>query len=202
MGVPDKEPFNKDYYQQFYTEPKTRVTDQREIHRLGRFVASYLKYLRVPVTRVLDLGCGMGYWQPVIRRHYPRATYVGVEYSRFLCRSKGWQHGSVVDYQTDEPADLVICQGVLQYLHNRDAAKAINNLGRLSRGALYLEVLTQRDWDDVCDQSATDGDTFLRTADWYRERLKRHFRSVGGGVFLSRECDAPLYEMEYLDPLT
>jgi len=146
----------------------------------------------------LDVGCGMGYWQAVIERHFPKAHYTGVEFSKYLCDKKGWIQGSVVSFQSEEPFDLVICQGVLQYLNNGDATKAIANLGRLSREALYLEVLTENDWKTVCDQETTDGNTHLRRGSWYQQRLKTNFIPVGGGVFISRRADVPLYEMEML----
>ena len=38
-----------------------------------------------------------------------------------------------------------------------DARKAIRNLARLTRGALFLEVLTREDWERNTEQGATDG---------------------------------------------
>jgi O-methyltransferase involved in polyketide biosynthesis len=101
-----------------------------------------------------------------------------------------------VDYSSARPFDLVICQGVLQYLDDRSAARALENLGKLSRGALYLEALTQEDWDEVCDRRYTDGDVYLRPASFYRKRLGRDFRSAGGGLYLHRESPALLYALE------
>ncbi len=65
----------------------------------GAFVSSYLKYLRVPVRRVLDVGCGVGLWRDIVAKHFPQASYHGVEVSEYLCRRYGWERGSVVDYQ-------------------------------------------------------------------------------------------------------
>ena len=52
--------FDEAYYQRFYFDKKTSVADPAHIERLGTFVCSYLQYLRVPVRRVLDVGCGVG----------------------------------------------------------------------------------------------------------------------------------------------
>src|SRR5690606_8441355 len=123
---------------------------------------------------------GFGYWQPVIARHFPNASYTGVEFSEYLCRTYGWTRGSVVDFAADRPFDLVICQGVLQYLDDEQADLAIKNLGRLTRQFLYLEVLTIQDWTRNCDQSVTDGETFKREGNWYRERLAPLFQNLGG----------------------
>jgi SAM-dependent methyltransferase len=190
--------FDRAYYQRFYRNPRTRVASQRDVDRLGDFVCSYLKYLRLPVRSVLDVGCGLGFWKSVVARRFPRARYVGVEYSAYLCETKGWIRGSVVDFQSETPFDLVICQGVLQYLSPRDAERAIANLARLSRAAVYLEVLTRDDWKSVCDQAATDGRVDLRSAAWYRKRLARRFTAAGGGVFLKKDAPTRLYALEAL----
>ena len=69
--------------------------------------------------------------------------------------------------------DLVVCHDVLQYLDDAGAARALVNLARLARGALYFSVLTRRDWRQAADQSRTDRDVHLRSADWYQRRLRR-----------------------------
>jgi hypothetical protein len=105
----------------------------------------------------------------------------------------------VVDYRPEKgegKADLVICQGVLQYLDAREARRAVGNLARLTGGALYLEVLTRNDWEENCNQSITDGDVYLRDAAWYRRELSRSFIGCGGGVFVHRKADVVLYDME------
>ena len=190
--------FDASYYQRFYGDPETRVADAEDIARLGRFVGAYIHYLELPVKRVLDMGCGMGLWQPVIKELFPSATYTGVEISAHLCKTHGYTRGSVVDYAGRGQYDLVICQGVLQYLSNGDANKALANLARLCRGVLYLEALTQEDWDHNCDQERTDGDVFLRPAAFYRQRLSRPFVALGGGLFLARQAPVTLYELEKL----
>jgi len=191
--------FDQAYYDRFYRDAATRVDDPAALRRLGRFVCAYVKHLQIDVERVVDLGCGLGAWRGVIARHFPRATYQGVEISDYLCREYGWTRGSVVDFRAREPFDLAICQGVLQYLGNQDAAKAIRNLGVLSAGVLYLEALTREDWERNCDQERTDGDVHLRPVAWYRERLAPAFVNCGGGVFLSRRVESYIYELEKLD---
>lgn len=188
--------FDQAYYDKYYGNNRTRVATRDSIRVLGEFVCSYLRHLSLPVQRVLDMGCGLGFWKRVIQRQFPQAHYEGVEFSDYLCKLHGWKQGSVVDYKSDEPFDLVICQGVLQYLAKEDARKAIRNLGRLCRGALYLEVLTVKDWQENCDQTVTDGSTFLREGSWYREHLRPHFQACGGGVFVNRAAPVVFYEME------
>jgi trans-aconitate methyltransferase len=193
----DRNRFDSSYYERYYRNPRTRVTTEREVQRLGRFVCSYLAHLDVSVQRVLDAGCGLGYWRGVVAEHYPRARYQGIEVSAYLCQELGWTQASIAEYRPRGRFDLVICQGVLQYLDASEADAAIENLGRLCRGALYLEALTAEDWRDNCDRHATDGKVHLRAAAWYRRRLARSFRACGGGVYLHKQADAVLYALEH-----
>ena len=193
--------FDEAYYQRFYFDKKTRVLDRAHVDRLGAFVAAYIQYLRVPVRRVLDMGCGIGLWQGLIARHFPGASYHGVEISDYLCQRYGWERGSVADYAAQEPFDLVICQGVLPYLDPSDLQRAlVVNLGRLSRGALYVEAVAREDYErDMIDEDLTDARQFRHRVALYRRGLREHMREMGGGLWLSRQANVPLFALEHLD---
>lgn len=192
--------FDEAYYQRYYWDKKTSVVDPAHFQRLGHFVCSYLKYLRVPVRRVLDIGCGIGLWRDVIAEQFPGASYHGVEFSEFLCNKYGWERGSVVDYCNYETFDLIICQGVLPYLNPSDLKLALNNLGTLSRGALYVEAVSREDYErDIIDEELTDKRLFRHRAELYRRGLSRHFKELGGGMWLQRDCETPLFELECAD---
>ena len=189
--------FDEAYYQRYYFDKKTSVVDPEHVERLGAFVCSYLQYLRVPVKRVLDVGCGIGLWQGPVARHFPGAAYHGVEVSEYLCGRYGWTRGSVVNYQSAEPFDLVICQGVLPYLSAADLQLALRNLGRLSRGALYVEAVTREDYErETLDEALTDPRLFRHRAQLYRRGLADGFKTLGGGVWLSHKAEVPLFELE------
>jgi SAM-dependent methyltransferase len=190
-------PFDHDYYQRFYFNRKTRVIDQTHVDKLGDFVCSYVSYLDLPVRRVLDVGCGIGLWKNVIERRFPSARYVGVEYSEYLCERYGWQKGSVVDFQARVPFDLVICQGVLPYLDDAQAKRAMRNLGVLCRGMLYVEAVTKEDFDEgVINEALTDPAMKRRPLSFYKRGLRASFEALGGGVFLQRAAQRPLYALE------
>jgi hypothetical protein len=190
------EAFDAAYYARFYGEPETRVGCADSTAKLARFVAAYLDYLEIRPETALDFGCGLGLWRAPLEQAFPGLSYFGVELSEHMCEARGWAQGSVVDYEHDEEVDLVICQGVLQYLRPREARQAIHNLARHCRGALYLEVLTREDWEHNCDREITDGEVFLRPVDWYRQVLAPRFRSCGGGLFVPRHGGTVLYELE------
>lgn len=194
--------FDEAYYQRYYFDKKTSVIDPEHAERLGAFVCSYLQYLRVPVKRVLDVGCGIGLWRAAVARHFPDASYHGVEFSDYLCGRFGWERGSVVDYQAHDPAepfDLVICQGVLPYLNAADAQAAMRNLARLSQGALYVEAVTREDWEqDIVDQTLTDTRQYRHRAQLYRRTLAEGFTEIGGGLWLSHRAEVPLFALEHM----
>jgi len=113
-----------------------------------------------------------------------------------LCTRYGWEHGRLEEYRTSAPFDLVICYDVLQYLEERAARRALANLGRLCRGVLYFTALTRTDWRLNCDQRRTDANVMMRTARWYRSRLRRAFIETGAGFWLRRGAPLVVWELE------
>lgn len=188
--------FDAEFYRRFYGNPATRVASTADADRLGDFVCAYAAYLGVRVRRVLDAGCGLGQLRAPVLRRFPAARYTGLEVSEYLARRYGWVHGGLEDYRPRGAFDLVICHDVLQYLDDRAAARAVANLARLSRGLLYVSVLTLEDWRSAADRSRTDGDVHLRPVDWYRRRLDRAFLALGGGLFARRGRAPVLWALE------
>jgi SAM-dependent methyltransferase len=187
--------FDAAYYQRFYFDTRTAVTSKAEMRARGGLIAAYANHVGLPVRHILDAGCGIGLLRPALTRAFPRARYTGLEYSEYLCARYGWTRGSLADWSAD-PFDLVVCYDVLQYLDDRAATRAIANLGRLTRGVLYLSALTRRDWRENCDRTRTDPDVHLRDAQWYGTRLRRSFRPSGAGFWVRRGAPLTTWEME------
>jgi len=187
--------FDADYYRRFYYDGRTAVTSRAEMRARAKLIGAYANHIGLPVRRMLDAGCGIGLLRAPLMRAFPRARYTGLEFSQYLCERYGWTQGSLSTFR-DDPFDLVVCYDVLQYLDDRTAARAIANLGRLTRGVLYLSALTTRDWQRNCDRSRTDRDVFLRDVQWYGARLRRHFRPSGVGFWIRRGAPLVTWEME------
>lgn len=188
--------FNRDYYRRYYLDPRTAVNSRRDMLRLARFIAAYLAYLELPVGRILDAGCGCGWLRSPFRRLMPSASYTGLEVSEYLCQRHGWTRGSLDRYASRKPFQLIVCNGVLQYLEDKAAARALANLARLSDGVLYFNALTLEDWRSNADRECTDGDVCLRPAHWYQARLRRSFVEIGAGLWLRRGLGVSLWQLE------
>ena len=188
--------FDRDYYQRFYFNPRTAVTSRAEMRARARLIVGCVQYVGLPVARILDAGCGVGLLRAPLKRALRAADYVGLEFSEYLCRRYGWRQGSIATLRTRERFDLVICYDVLQYLSAAQARRAIANLGRVCRGALYFGALTLEDWRDNCDQTRTDRIPGLRRGAWYRRELSRAFTPMGCGMWLKRGLPLTLWNLD------
>jgi SAM-dependent methyltransferase len=189
-------PFDREYYRRFYYDPSTAVTTRREMQARAHLIAAFAEHTGLPVRRILDAGCGTGMLRTPLLRRLPRAEYVGLETSEYLCQRHGWVHGEIESYRSATAFDLVICYDVLQYLDAGSATRAIANLARLCRGILYFSALTKLDWEYNCDTQRTDSEVHLRTGDWYRKLLRQYFAEAGVGFWLRKGAPLTLWELE------
>ena len=188
--------FDQQFYQRFYVNPRTRVTTREEMTRRAHAVAALMKHLELPVRHILDAGCGMGWMRAPLLKAFPDAVYTGLEVSEHLCARHGWIQASLADYRSRARFDLIVCYDVLQYLSDREAVRAMANLARLCRGAVYFHAPTEEDWQENADRSSSDSEIYLRSAQWYRARLARHFDHAGFGLHVRRGVPFAQWELE------
>jgi trans-aconitate methyltransferase len=188
--------FDSAYFRKYYFNSATRVTTAGEMRGRAQLIAAVLRHAGIPVRSILDAGCGIGLLRKAFAAVLPRARYMGLEASEYLCARYGWVRGSVVDFSPRSARNLVVCYDVLQYLNDDDAARAIRNLAKLTNAAAYVSALTHEDWWENCDRTRTDRAVHLRPGDWYRRRLRKHFRYLGFGVWLRKDVVAILWDME------
>ncbi len=189
------ERFDKAYFDRYYRDPATRSATRDDAQRQADFITAYLRYLRVSIRHVVDIGCGLGHLLQALQAAMPRARMLGVDTSEYLCERFGWQYGSLPHYSPPRPFDLVICHDVVAYLDDDAAAGAIATLARATRKALFFAALTVEDLA-LCDRARTDTDVHLRPNEWYRHRLGRHFEAVGGGLWLKKPADAVIWSLD------
>jgi 2-polyprenyl-3-methyl-5-hydroxy-6-metoxy-1,4-benzoquinol methylase len=191
-----KTSFDAAYFRKYYFNAATSVTTPAEMRGRAQLIAAILRHANIPVRSILDAGCGIGLLRKPFAAAIPRARYTGLENSEYLCSRYEWTKGSVTDFAPRSQSDLVICYDVLQYLDDRHASRAIANLAKLSRAAVYLSALTREDWRENCDRARTDRAVHLRPGDWYRRRLRRHFNYLGFGVWLRKDVTAIIWDLE------
>ena len=120
----DSDRFDAEFFRRYYGDPDTRVADEDDAERIGGLIGGIVRYMELPVRTILDAGCGIGMLREPLLRHFPGASYEGLEYSTYLCGEHGWTQGSVADHVSPAPYDLVVCHDVLQYLDDRSAARS------------------------------------------------------------------------------
>jgi SAM-dependent methyltransferase len=188
--------FDRAYYRKFYFDPRTAVTTRAEMKARARLIIAYAGHIGLPVRRILDAGCGTGMLRTPFLKAFPKARYVGLDVSEYLCERYGWEHGTVDTWCSPVPFDLVVCYDVVQYLDARGAARALANLARLCQAVLYFGALTELDWRRNCDRRRTDAAVHMREGEWYRTRLRRSFHEIGAGFWLRRGAPITVWELE------
>jgi 2-polyprenyl-3-methyl-5-hydroxy-6-metoxy-1,4-benzoquinol methylase len=188
--------FDEAYYHRFYESPQTRVVSAEEHHHRAQFVFSFAEYNKVEMKSVLDIGAGIGLWKHWVEKHQKGVAYTGTEVSAVMCKKHGFQHRDIARWRDRKKHDLIICQGVLQYLPDPDVAPAVANIAAMSRGLVYVEVVTRADLRDRADKAKTDADVYVRNGSYYRGILAKHFVSVGCGLWWAKDRPPPFWELE------
>jgi hypothetical protein len=186
--------FDAAYYRRFYRDRP--VHDRRRIGHLAGGVLGFAGWWGIPVRSVLDVGAGPGLWRDWFAANRPGVRYRSTDVSPYACERYGHERLDIATWVPNRRYDLVVCQGVLQYLDDRAATAAIEHLGAAARGLLYLEVPTAGDRATVIDPDLTDLDVHWRTGRWYRTRLASHFVDLGAGLHGSLGSGVSFYELE------
>ena len=188
--------FDEAYYHRFYESKETRVISPEEHAHLCEFVFAFAKYNKIEMKSVLDIGAGIGLWKHWIEKHAKGTQYTGTEVSQAMCKKHGYQHRDIARWRDRKKHDLIICQGVLQYLPDPDVAPAVANIAAMSRGLVYIEVMTRQDLRETVDTARSDTDIYVRNGSYYRGILSKHLISVGCGLWWAKDRPTPFFELE------
>ncbi len=193
---PAERRFDAAYYHRFYGSPRTRIYGPKEVAHLGAGLVEMIAWYGGKVRSVLEVGAGVGLLRDWFAVAHPRIRYLSTERSPYAAARYGHEQRDIVTWRGERKFDLVVCQGVLPYLADRGANAAMDNLAAMTRGFLYLEAITRRDYETVCDREKTDPEMRLRPAQFYRRRLRRHFQPLGGGLFYAKDGPLAFWELE------
>jgi hypothetical protein len=119
------------------------VHDKARIGQLARAVTSMIAWHGGALSSVLDVGAGAGLWRDWFAKHKPKSKYRSIEVSAYACERYGHEQRDITTWCARERFDLIVCQGVLQYIPDGGADAAIVNLGTMARGFLYLEATSR-----------------------------------------------------------
>ena len=188
--------FDDAYYRRFYVDPNSRVYTRKRHALLIAGVVSMVEWFGVELKCVLDVGAGLGWWGSWLRRHRPSTQVVSTELEPQVCEKYGHLQADITAWRIHRHFDLVVCQGVLPYLDDGGALRAIDNLAAMCGGCLYVEAITREDFRESIDAARTDLRVNLRPVSFYRKALKPHFREIGAGLYASRAAELPFYALE------
>ena len=169
--------YNQAYFDKWYRNPKHRVsTPASTLRKATLAVAMAEYYLERPIRTVLDIGCGEGQWQPILKKLRTKVSYLGVDPSEYAIQRHGKRRnliqGSFTDLSTLplEPAyDLVICSDLLYYLPQKDLVQGFAALAALVEGVAFLEA-----YPTTISLRGDAKKLQPRTAAFYRRLFRKH----------------------------
>jgi len=172
--IPPKR-YDRAYFDRWYRGDDPAVGTEADLERaVALAVAATESVLARPVRSVLDVGCGEGRWQPVLRRLRPRASYLGIDPSRYAVDRFGTRRNlrsgrlaELAYHVFDEPFDLVVCSDVLHYLAADEIRIGLPALAERTGGLAVIDVF--------CAEDQPEGDRdglHLRSSSWYRGVLR------------------------------
>lgn len=149
--VDSTEPYGRAYFDRWYRDEG--FGSPARLERRVRYAMAAAEFLLDrPVRSVLDVGCGEGVWQPVVRRLRARARYVGVDPSEYAVTRFGARRnlhlgtlGSLHEVDLAGPFDLIVCVDVLGYPADAEVRRGLRTLGALLGGVAFLEAFTTED---------------------------------------------------------
>ncbi len=166
--------YGRDYYERWYRNPTTRVKSAAELARTVAVAVSLAEYhLERPIRRVLDVGCGEGRWRAPLQRLRPRVDYLGVDASEWAVARWGARRNlrrldlaDLGSLQLRQPADLLVCNDVIQYVPDAVLEPALDEFRRLCGGLMFVTAFCAED-EFIGDRAGWQP----RPAAWYRDRL-------------------------------
>lgn len=169
--------YDKTYFDKWYRNPTHRVSTMASAGRkaaLALAVAEY--YLERPVRTVLDVGCGEGQWQPILKKLRPSLRYTGVDPSEYAIGRYGKKRhlilggfGDLGRLKLGLSYDLIICSDILYYVPGTELVEGIKELAARLEGVAFFEA--------YASDEALKGDTRSmerRDASFYKKLFRKN----------------------------
>lgn len=196
--------YDRAYFETWYRDPRKAIVRRADLERkVAMALAAAEHLLGRAVESVLDVGCGEGAWQPILRARRPRLRYLGLDTSAYAVnrfgRARNVRFGSwgqLGALRFGAPFDLVVCSDALHYVPTGEFRRGASGLARLVGGAAYLDFLTS----DDDRATGIEGDLAgfrRRSAAWYRKELRATgLVECGLGMWAAADLEPALTAME------
>ena len=198
--MPKEKVYDEEYFDRWYRDPRYAVIHEAVLARRVQLAIAAAEFLlERPIRNVLDVGCGEGPWQPLVKSARPKAKYLGVDSSEYAIdrygKTRNLRLGSFGDLgkmKLDAGYDLIVCSDVLHYVPTKEARRGLKAIGKLLDGLAFIEVFTSKD-----DTIGDDDDYHKRTPSQYREMFKEAgLVHVGMHCFVDRSLADDLTSFE------
>lgn len=199
-GASETKVYDQAYFERWYRDPRYAVIHQEVLARRVQLAISAAEFvLERPIRKVLDVGCGEGPWQPLIKLARPKASYLGVDSSKYAIKrfgkSRNLRHGrfgDIGDMNIKGTFDLIVCSDVLHYVETKEARRGLKAIGQLLEGLAFIEVFTSKD-----DTIGDDDEYQKRSPSKYREMFREAgLVHVGMHCFVDRSLADDLTSFE------
>lgn len=169
--------YNKRYFDKWYRDPKHKVSTVGALRRKAAMVVAIAEYyLERPIRSVLDVGCGEGQWQPVLKKLRPKVKYLGIDPSAYAVKRFGKRRnlvvgtlGRIAELDLAASYDLVICSNALYYIPAAELDLGLWALVPRIGGVAFLEA-----YDTETPLTGDTGNMERRNAAAYRKLFRRH----------------------------
>ncbi|MEO8671667.1 MAG: class I SAM-dependent methyltransferase, partial [Tahibacter sp.] len=165
-------PYDRAYFDKWYRDKQHQVGSKEGLQRkVALAVAQAEYYLGRPIRHVLDVGCGEGPWQPLLKALRPKASYLGLDSSAYAIERWGRARnlrlatfGQLEHLRFDQRFDLILCCDILHYVKSAELRRGMSGIVDLLEGVAFMELFT------TADKLVGDLQGFQRrTPRWYRQ---------------------------------
>ena len=197
--------YDRAYFDRWYRGDHPAVGTEEDLRRaVALALAATESILARPLETVLDVGCGEGRWQPVLRELRPEAAYLGIDSSEYAVERYGEERnlrlgrfGDLRYHVFDEPFDLVVCSDVLHYLSSEEILEGVDALAEHTGAVAVIDVFTEED--------VAEGDRegfHPRPAAWYRSVLRdAGLVAIGLQMYVHEEMTELLEALDLPGPI-
>ncbi|QBB72150.1 class I SAM-dependent methyltransferase [Pseudolysobacter antarcticus] len=192
--------YDRTYFDRWYRQENLGIGSRQALMRKARLAISTAEYyLGRPIHNVLDIGCGEGVWQPVLKAERPKISYLGLDSSEYVVERFGRTRnirlatfGQLGELRFDEGFDLIVCSDVLHYVRTPELKRGLRGIAEQLQGVAFLELFT------ADDALAGDTDGFIaRSPRWYLSTFREAgLISCGSHCYLGPHLTAAVATLE------